>query len=151
ILDLARADDHEDLALAGSSIVVARGEAAPEEAAEIDTAALEASDEAEEAAEAPEAVDAPDSREEKAEAGMPEPSNFLAMYFKEMAELDVLRPEEEFRQAKDIETLEIELWDKIFAFPPIVDHVLKVVERTLENSLVEFRPVRKALVEMKKS
>src|SRR5215470_9227794 len=66
------------------------------------------------------------------------------MYFQERAELDVLRPEEEFRQAKDIETLEIDLWDKIFAQPALVDHVLKVIERTLENSLVEFRPVRKA-------
>jgi len=73
------------------------------------------------------------------------------MYFKEMAELDVLRPEEEFRQAKDIETLEITLWNRIFAFPPIVEHVLKVVERTLENSLVEFRPVRKTLAELKKT
>jgi len=87
---------------------------------------------------------------EKAEpAG--EPSNFLAMYFKEMAELDVLRPEEEFRQAKDIETLEIELWDRIFAAPPLVEHVLKVIERTLENSLVEFRPVRKAVAEVRRS
>ena len=43
----------------------------------------------------------------QAKAETSEPSNFLAMYFREMAELDVLRPEEEFRQAKDIETLEI--------------------------------------------
>jgi len=151
ILDLARGDDHDDITLVGASIVVARGETAPEEAAEIDTAALEPAEEAEDVAEAAEAAEVAEGETEKPEPGSPEPSNFLAMYFKEMAELDVLRPEEEFRQAKDIETIEIELWDRIFAFPPFVEHVLKVVERTLENSLVEFRPVRKALAEAKKS
>src|SRR5262245_51478875 len=84
-------------------------------------------------------------RPEKPEQEERDQSNFLAMYFKEMAELDVLRPEEEFRQAKDIETLEITLWDKIFSFPPVVEHVLKVIERSLDNSLTEFRPMRKAL------
>jgi RNA polymerase primary sigma factor len=141
VLDLARADEHdhehEDLRHASASIVVAQGE-------EAETAAsLEPANDEEEAAEAEPA--------EKPEPSAAEPSNFLAMYFKEMAELDVLRPEEEFRQAKDIETLEIELWDRIFAFPGIVEHVLKVVERTLENSLLEFRPVRKALAERARS
>jgi RNA polymerase primary sigma factor len=152
ILDLARVDEHEELGLAGASLVVARAEAAPEEAAELDAAVIEGErDEAEEADPAEAEPAEAEPAEEKTEAGTPEPSNFLAMYFKEMAELDVLRPEEEFRQAKDIETLEFDLWDRIFAYPPIVEHVLKVVERTLENSLVEFRPLRKALADAKKS
>jgi RNA polymerase primary sigma factor len=80
-----------------------------------------------------------------------EHSNFLAMYFKEMAELDVLRPEEEFRQARDIESLEISLWDRIFSFPPAIEHVLKVIERSLDNSLTEFRPLRKTLVDHRRT
>jgi RNA polymerase primary sigma factor len=77
-------------------------------------------------------------------------SNFLAMYFKEMARLSVLRPEEEFRQAKEIEALEIGLWTALFSFAPIVEHLLKVIERTLENSLPEFRVLRRAMNEAKK-
>jgi RNA polymerase primary sigma factor len=146
VLDLAGADEHEhtidDLGLAGATIVAERSEAAPEEAAELASAALDETA----PTEAAETSDDEESEaQEKTEAGPTEPSNFLAMYFKEMAELDVLRPEEEFRQAKDIETLEIELWDRVFALAAMVEHVLKVIERTLENSLVEFRPVRKAL------
>jgi RNA polymerase primary sigma factor len=156
VMDLAAGDEHEhidEMSLAGATLVAERSEAAPEEAAELATAALdEAAPEAAAGASGTPADEADEESEttEKAEAGPTEPSNFLAMYFKEMAELDVLRPEEEFRQAKDIETLEIELWDKVFALAPMVDHVLKVIERTLENSLVEFRPVRKALGEEKK-
>jgi RNA polymerase primary sigma factor len=90
-------------------------------------------------------------RPEKPEQEERDQSNFLAMYFKEMAELDVLRPEEEFRQAKDIETLEITLWDRMFSFPPVVEHVLKVIERSLDNSLTEFRPMRKALSDQRRA
>jgi RNA polymerase primary sigma factor len=134
-------EEHEqldELQLAGASAVAAHADAAPEEVAAYERTTL---------TDARDDDDAPEPVEKKAPG---EPSNFLAMYFKEMAELDVLRPEEEFRQAKDIEILEITLWDRIFSFPPIVDHILKVIERTLENSLVEFRAVRKAVAETKK-
>jgi RNA polymerase primary sigma factor len=113
------------------------GEAAPEEVAEFEQAALD-----EARAETDE--EAPAAPEKQPAAAEPS-SNFLAMYFKEMSELDVLRPEEEFKQAKDIEELEITLWNKVFAYPPIVDHMLKVIERTIENSLTEFRGVRRVL------
>jgi RNA polymerase primary sigma factor len=72
-----------------------------------------------------------------------EPSNFLGLYFKEMARLSVLRPEEEFESARKIEELEIRLWTQLLAHAPLTDHLLKVVERTLENSLPEFKPLRK--------
>jgi len=36
-----------------------------------------------------------------------EPSNFLAMYFRDMARLAVLRPQEEFESARKIEGLEV--------------------------------------------
>jgi RNA polymerase primary sigma factor len=115
-------------------------EGAPEEVVELEEASLAAAD------------DEPAGEPvEKPAAATSEPANFLAMYFKEMAELDVLRPEEEFRQAKDIETLEVDLWDRVFAYVPMVDHVLKVIERTMENSLTEFRPLRRLLAEYRKN
>ena len=73
------------------------------------------------------------------------------MYFQEMAELDVLKPEEEFRQAREIEELEIALWDAALAYPSMVQHVLTVIERTLDNSLAEFRPLRRALADARRS
>jgi RNA polymerase primary sigma factor len=77
-------------------------------------------------------------------------SNFLALYFREMANLTVLRPEEEFQAARRIEEIEITLWERIFEFVPVIDHVLKVVERTLDNSFAEFKPVRRLVAEAKR-
>ena len=41
------------------------------------------------------------------------------MYFRDMAELDVLRPEQEFETARHIEQLELELWRTLLAFAPV--------------------------------
>lgn len=80
-----------------------------------------------------------------------DPASFLAMYFREMSALEVLRPEEEFTAAREIETLEIMVWERALAYPPIVDHVLKTVEAAMENALTEFRSVRRAANEARKS
>ena len=80
-----------------------------------------------------------------------EPSTFLARYFREMSELEVLKPEAEFRQARDLEGLESALWARILSYAPIVEHALLVIERTLENSLAEFRPLRKARTDHRRS
>src|SRR5262249_57931456 len=72
ILDLARADEHDEMGLAGASLVVARAEAAPEEAAELDSAVMERDEvETDEAdpAEAEPAEDEP--AEEQTEAAGP--------------------------------------------------------------------------------
>jgi RNA polymerase primary sigma factor len=74
-----------------------------------------------------------------------EPSNFLAMYFKDMARLAVLRPQEEFESARKLEALEIALWVRALLYTPVTDHALKVCERTLENSVAEFKVIRKHL------
>ena len=79
-----------------------------------------------------------------------EPSNFLAMYFKDMARLAVLRPQEEFESARKLESLEIALWARVLSYAPVTEHALKVCERTLENSIVEFKTIRKHLVTLKK-
>jgi RNA polymerase primary sigma factor len=79
-----------------------------------------------------------------------EPSNFLAMYFKDMARLAVLRPQEEFESARKLESLEVAIWVRVLSYPPVTEHALKVCERTLENSIAEFKVLRKHLVTMKK-
>ncbi|MCS6914105.1 MAG: sigma-70 family RNA polymerase sigma factor [Myxococcota bacterium] len=71
-------------------------------------------------------------------------SNFLATYFKEMSRLAVLRPEEEFEIARRIGELETDLWVKLLSFAPLTDLLLQVVERTIDNSLPEFRALRQA-------
>jgi RNA polymerase primary sigma factor len=69
--------------------------------------------------------------------------NFLGMYFKEMAPLPVLRPEEEFDAARSIEEMEIDLWTEILAFQPFLVHCQAVVERMLDNRLPAFRQLQR--------
>jgi RNA polymerase primary sigma factor len=52
---------------------------------------------------------------------------YLSMYFRDMALLDVLRPEEEFTAAREIEALEIQLWEAVLAHAPAVDRILAAV------------------------
>jgi RNA polymerase primary sigma factor len=73
-----------------------------------------------------------------------EAGNFLAMYFREMAELDVLRPEDEFRQAKELESREIGLWESMFSYVPVLPHIIDLIERTIAGTLPELRALRRA-------
>jgi RNA polymerase primary sigma factor len=88
-------------------------------------------------------IGAEEDEEPVVEREAEEPSNFLAMYFRDMARLAVLRPQEEFESARRIEQLEIAVWAHILSHQPILEHVLKVIERTLENSIAEFKVLRK--------
>ncbi len=58
----------------------------------------------------------------------PDSGSYLSMYFRDMAALDVLRPEEEFTSAREIEALEIMLWEAVLGHPPAIAHVLEAVE-----------------------
>jgi RNA polymerase primary sigma factor len=58
----------------------------------------------------------------------PDSTTYLSMYFRDMAALDVLQPEEEFTSAREIEALEIMLWEAVLAHAPAVEHVLAVIE-----------------------
>jgi len=58
----------------------------------------------------------------------PDSGTYLSMYFRDMAALDVLRPEEEFTSAREIEALEIMLWEAVLAHPPAIEHILATVE-----------------------
>ena len=69
-----------------------------------------------------------DDAELAAETRRPDNATYLSMYFRDMAALDVLRPEEEFTSAREIEALEIMLWEAVLAHAPAVDHVLGAIE-----------------------
>jgi RNA polymerase primary sigma factor len=75
----------------------------------------------------------------KRKRGDEEPASFLAMYFRDMAELDVLRPEQEFETARNIEEMELTLWRTILGFVPGTDWVLDVVEREVGKPLAEAK------------
>jgi len=57
----------------------------------------------------------------------PDSSTYLSMYFRDMAELDVLRPEEEFTSAREIEALEIMLWEHVLSYAPAQDRILEAL------------------------
>ena len=57
----------------------------------------------------------------------PDNATYLSMYFRDMALLDVLRPEEEFTAAREIETLEIMLWEHVLSHAPAIAGVLDAV------------------------
>jgi RNA polymerase primary sigma factor len=80
----------------------------------------------------------------KKRRGDEEPASFLAMYFRDMAELDVLRPEQEFETARNIEQLELELWRTVLSFAPGTGWVLDVVEREIGKPLPEAKLLRAA-------
>jgi RNA polymerase primary sigma factor len=67
--------------------------------------------------------------EEPAEAKPSRPDNgtYLSMYFRDMALLDVLRPEEEFTAARELEVLEITLWEAVFSHAPATEDVLDAI------------------------
>lgn len=80
-----------------------------------------------------------------AKAKADEPSeNFLARYFKEMAELSVLKPEEEFEAARRIESLELTLWTHILSYTQLVDRVCGIVEENLEDEVKQLASLRRS-------
>ena len=68
----------------------------------------------------------------------------LGSYFRDVAEHSLLGPDDEVRLARDIENADVHAWMAIFSHPPALDHILKVVESAMDNSLTEFRALRGA-------
>jgi RNA polymerase primary sigma factor len=67
----------------------------------------------------------------------------LSRYFRDMSAHRVLTPEEEVEAARLIESLEIELWEEILGYPPVLEVMLGALEVTLGNSLKEFAALRR--------
>jgi RNA polymerase primary sigma factor len=93
-----------------------RGEAEPEQDPEVDIDAVAGE------------PDGDGEAETAAVASRPDNATYLSMYFRDMAALDVLRPEEEFTSAREIETLEIMLWEAVLAYAPTVEYVFAAIE-----------------------
>jgi RNA polymerase primary sigma factor len=74
------------------------------------------------------AGDAEGEAEVSAEIRRPDNATYLSMYFRDMAALDVLQPEEEFTSAREIEALEIALWEAVLGHAPAALHVLAALE-----------------------
>jgi RNA polymerase primary sigma factor len=88
--------------------------------------------------------------EEVAEQKPARPDNgtYLSMYFRDMAELDVLRPEEEFTSAREIEALEIMLWEAVLSHPQAVERILEAVATVPDFEMpVEAKTVRRMAME----
>jgi RNA polymerase primary sigma factor len=71
---------------------------------------------------------ATDGATETVERKRPDNATYLSMYFRDMAALDVLQPEQEFTSAREIEALEIVLWEAVLALPAAIEHVLAAIE-----------------------
>jgi RNA polymerase primary sigma factor len=129
---------------------VGKEESVPEAAAaalEPEVADVEVADAAEEAEVEEEEADVEEVEVEakvKRARSDDEPASFLAMYFRDMAELDVLRPEQEFETARKIEELELELWKNVLGFAPGAGWILDRVEAVIGKPLVESKAYRLA-------
>jgi RNA polymerase primary sigma factor len=73
----------------------------------------------------------------------------LSLYFKEVGQVPVLKPQEEFEMARRIEALEILLWAKILSHPQLTELLLVPVKRhiriegkTLDRLVQNARSVR---------
>ena len=80
-----------------------------------------------------------------------EKTSFLSMYFRDMSSLEVLRPEEEFVTARRIEELELTVWQEIFCYPPLVQHLIQLLEQTLDQPVAEFSALMDAVAQVRKS
>ncbi|MBA3820806.1 MAG: sigma-70 family RNA polymerase sigma factor [Deltaproteobacteria bacterium] len=69
---------------------------------------------------------------------------YLSMYFRDMTKLDVLRPEQEFTSARELEALEITLWEAVLAHAPAVERILVALEVAMQQLPPEARALRKA-------
>ncbi len=78
-----------------------------------------------------------------------ESTSFLAMYFREMATLDVLKPEQEFSAAREIEALEIALWEAILSHPSIYDNLIPPVVDAIGDTPDTVQPLLSAATEVR--
>jgi RNA polymerase primary sigma factor len=69
-------------------------------------------------------------------------SGYLGMYFRDMATLHVLQPEEEFTAAREIEALEITVWEQVLGFAPALAVVIEAVAAAAP-AVPEVRALRK--------
>ena len=81
---------------------------------------------------------AQDSSKRAERASVPSPpgteGSLLTRYFREMAPLQVMTPDEELECAQSLERCEIQLWTGLFAFAPIAESIIHGVMRSLNDT-----------------
>src|SRR4051794_34233314 len=142
-LGLPGLPDAETEVVATAATVPEAEEGAEGEAPEVGLAATGGA-EGQESADDDEEEEAEEAATVERKRGDDEPASFLAMYFRDMAELDVLRPEQEFETARNIEQMELDLWRTVVGFAPGTGWILDVVERELGKPLPEAKLHRAA-------
>lgn len=84
-------------------------------------------------------------------ASEPSPEDYLASYFRDLSEHDLLEPEQEREIARRIEEEEVLTWERLLSYPPTTDYVLGRLEARFDNSLKDFRAVRRTAALAKKT
>jgi RNA polymerase primary sigma factor len=74
----------------------------------------------------------------------PDADDHLAAYFRQLAEHDLLSPEDERELSQGIEDTEVLTWERVLARPEVVAHLLALVEPNLEQP-VKFPKLQKAI------
>ena len=74
----------------------------------------------------------------------PDSDDHLAAYFRQLAEHELLTPEDERELSQGIEDTEILTWERVLARPEIINHVLALVVPNLETPLA-FPKLEKAI------
>ncbi|MGE5180741.1 MAG: sigma-70 family RNA polymerase sigma factor, partial [Acidobacteriota bacterium] len=80
----------------------------------------------------------------------PDADDHLAAYFRQLAEHELLTPEDERELSQGIEDTEIMTWERVFARPDVVRPLLSLVEPNLEQPQ-KFPKLQKVADEMLKS
>lgn len=74
-------------------------------------------------------------------------TSFLSMYFQEMAALDVLRPEQEYNVAREIEAREITVWTELLGYAPVVGRITATIADIVDKPPAELRALADLLDE----
>ncbi|HEU0036335.1 MAG TPA: sigma-70 factor domain-containing protein, partial [Kofleriaceae bacterium] len=77
----------------------------------------------------------------------PDADDHLAAYFRQLAEHELLSPEDERELSQGIEDTEIMTWERVLSRPEIVKHVLALVEPNLEQP-AKFPKLEKLVEDM---
>jgi hypothetical protein len=77
----------------------------------------------------------------------PDADDHLAAYFRQLAEHELLSPEDERELSQGIEDTEIMTWERVLSRPEIVNHILSLVEPNLEQP-VKFPKLANILEQM---
>ncbi|HLL25094.1 MAG TPA: sigma-70 family RNA polymerase sigma factor [Kofleriaceae bacterium] len=77
----------------------------------------------------------------------PDADDHLAAYFRQLAEHELLSPEDERELSQGIEDTEILTWERVLSRPEVVLHILSLIEPNLEQP-VKFPKLTKQVEEM---